>query len=93
MPTITTFFSQYLPETLQSEGERVSASLLAVVDDKQQDKLYSLLNQSPALAEQCVRSLVGSAFILDSCCRDPNILFHWLLVAVPFAPLSVVRIV
>lgn len=93
MPTITTFFSQYLPETLQSEGERVSASLLAVIDDKQQDKLYSLLNQSPALAEQCVRSLVGSAFILDSCCRDPNILFHWLLVDVPFAPLSAVRIV
>jgi glutamate-ammonia-ligase adenylyltransferase len=93
MSTINTLFCQYLPEILQPEGERVSACLRDSLDCEEQEKLYAVLSQSSVLAEQCVRALVGSAFILESCCRDPSILFRWLLVDVPFAPVSAVRIV
>lgn len=93
MTTINALFSLHLPQILQTEGESVSARLLACLDKAKEEKLQALLNSSPLLAQQCVRALVGSAFILDSCCRDPDILFHWLLVDVPFAPLSAARIV
>ena len=93
MATINDLFEQHLPALLQAEGEKVSASLLSSLDKKSEEKLQLLLSDSSLLAQQCVRALVGSAFILESCCRDPDLLFHWLLVDVPFSSLSAVRIV
>jgi glutamate-ammonia-ligase adenylyltransferase len=93
MTFLSSLFAHHLPEGLQSEGESVSASLLSSLDELQAKNLSIILDSSPELVLQLVRALVGSQYILDSCCRNPSLLFHWLLVDTPYAPLSAVRIV
>lgn len=89
----SSLFSSYLPESLHAEGNKVIARLQSGLDEQQQAQLLSILEQSPELHQQCVRALVGSDFVLESCCRSPELLFHWLLIDTPYAPLSASRIV
>jgi [glutamine synthetase] adenylyltransferase / [glutamine synthetase]-adenylyl-L-tyrosine phosphorylase len=93
MTSLPALFSQHLPENLQAEGGKVSASLLSSLEDKMLEQLLTRVNESPMLAPQLVRALVGSQYIVDSVCRYPELLLHWLLVDTPYAPLSAVRIV
>ena len=92
-----TFFrsilSDHLPDNLHAEGDGVSASLLAVLSDDESLRLQAILSNDSSLAQQFTRTLVGSAYVLESCCRNPDLLFHWLLTDVPYAALSAARIV
>ncbi|MFT5117282.1 MAG: glutamate-ammonia-ligase adenylyltransferase, partial [Kiritimatiellia bacterium] len=93
MTFLSCIFTHHLPESLFEEGESVSTRLLSSLDELASKKLHSILESSPELALQLVRALVGSQYVLESCCRNPNLLFHWLLVDTPYTPLSAERIV
>ncbi len=86
------FFDRYLaeliPHTLQAEGRRLLAMLLDALNDSQQQRLRHLLQQTPALAGQLIRACIGSRYLLDACCREPDLLLDWLLTEVATRPLT-----
>ncbi len=79
----------HLHHQMQVASERLEQHL----DDKQQQKLTTLLQSSEVLAAQLARSITASEYLLESCCRYPDLLFYWLLVDTPYAALSASRIV
>lgn len=93
MALLPTLLCHHLPENLRTEGENVSASLLSVLGDNEVERLLDILSHNDALAPQLAKALVGSAYVLESCRRYPDLLFHWLLTDTPYQPLSAVRIV
>jgi glutamate-ammonia-ligase adenylyltransferase len=104
MMTLSATFCEYTPIHLHDEAKSVSESLLAVLSHDEATQLLSLLSNDssidspdgrlePALAQQLVRILIGSEYVFESCCRNPDLLFHWLLTDVPYTPLSAARII
>jgi [glutamine synthetase] adenylyltransferase / [glutamine synthetase]-adenylyl-L-tyrosine phosphorylase len=93
MTFLRAMLSDHLPDNLHAEGDGVSASLLAVLSDDELLRLQAILSSDSSLARQFTRTLVGSAYVLDSCCRNPDLLFQWLLIDVPHSALSASRIV
>jgi glutamate-ammonia-ligase adenylyltransferase len=82
-----------IPLVLREDADKVYATLLAALDEVEQSTLAAILQSSPELTLQLSRALLGSQYILENCCRHPDLLFHWLLTDIPYAPLSAVRIV
>jgi glutamate-ammonia-ligase adenylyltransferase len=93
MSLFTLFFAPYVPVTLLQESERIALKLVDALSEQQAQRLQTQLETTPLLAQQLTRALVGSDYIMECCCRDPDILFHWLLVDVPFSPLTPVKII
>ncbi len=85
--------ANYLPSNLQDEGKRVLDKLEGKLDDAQFKRLAEEIDGSPVLSRQLVRALVGSEYVLESCCRNPDLLFHWLLTDIPFCPLTPIKII
>lgn len=97
MATLEALFEKHLPHRLQLEGGTVCLRLMNCLNNTEQEKLLRLLLKPSAeknsdLSHQFVKAVVGSRFILDNICQEPTLLFHWLLVDAPYAPLSVQRI-
>jgi len=88
MTSVCSVFSDNLPSCLQVEGESVSTCLSGALTLQENDRLLDILSGAPTLALQLVRTLVGSEYVLESCCRDPKLLFDWLLSEVSHVPLS-----
>jgi glutamate-ammonia-ligase adenylyltransferase len=82
-----------IPLALREEADQVYAVLFAALEASEQSTLTTILASSPELAVQLSRALLGSQYLLESCCRHPELLFHWLLTDIPYAPLSAARIV
>jgi len=91
MSSLNALLITSLPPHLQAEGKRVCDQLLLSLVDQQQ-RLEDSLTASPELAHQLIRVLMGSQYVLESCCRYPDLLFHCLLVDAPYAPISASRI-
>lgn len=87
-----TCLATYVPACLQKPGEQVWAKMLRGWSKQQRDRLTTLLRNSPDLARQLIRALLGSQYLLESCIRDPDLLFHWLLTDIPFTPLDPAKI-
>ncbi len=85
--------ADYLPSSLQDEGKRVLDKLASKLDDVQLKRLIDEMSCSSVLSQQLVRTLVGSEYVLESCCRNPGLLFHWLLTDIPFSPLTPIKII
>lgn len=93
MTTLSALFHRHLPESLQGDAENISAQLLASIDEGQQKILLQRVLSDEAIGAQLVRALVGSQYVLESCCREPELLLHGLLMDAPYTPLSAVRII
>lgn len=87
------YFSEIVPDNLQAYAQQVIAKLESCLDDKQLDRLNSIVASDASLREQLIKALIGSEYILASCLADPNLLFHHLLSDAPFSPITPVKIV
>ncbi|MGH1486209.1 MAG: bifunctional [glutamate--ammonia ligase]-adenylyl-L-tyrosine phosphorylase/[glutamate--ammonia-ligase] adenylyltransferase [Cellvibrionaceae bacterium] len=85
-------FSAHIPALLQEEGSRRSGKLLHGLDDGQRQRLDTFLSKNPELAEQLIKAILGSEYILESCCHNADLLFHCLLADAPFSALTPVKI-
>lgn len=92
MSIFETHLSAHAPSVLQNEAEEVTTRLLHSLSADQHESLETGLNQSPELAAQLIKAIVGSEYLLESCCRDPSLLLHWLLTDAPFSVLSPIKI-
>jgi glutamate-ammonia-ligase adenylyltransferase len=54
--------------------------------------LEGVFQRSPELAEQFIKSIIGSDYILESCSCYPDLIFHYLLAEAPFSALTPVKI-
>jgi glutamate-ammonia-ligase adenylyltransferase len=96
MESLSVIFREYTPPHLHDEADSVSASLLVALSPEETAQLQGVLSDSTSetsAASQLTRTLIGSQYVLESCCRNPDLLFHWLLTDVPYAALSAARIV
>jgi len=83
----------HVPESLWADLQTSTETLLTVLDDEQQSRLQRLFESKPEMAVQLAKAMVGSQYVLEACCRDPSLLFHWLLADVAHTPLSALRII
>jgi glutamate-ammonia-ligase adenylyltransferase len=86
------YFSQFVPDSLNKESQEAVEKLVENLDKHQYQRLQKILDNNSKLAAQLMHAIVGSDYVLGSCCRNPDLLFHWLLVDVPFEPLTAVKI-
>ncbi len=82
-----------VPPHLADYTRSVLTQLEGHLDGEQQHKLEQILTDTALLSEQLCRALVGSQYVLESVCAHPQLLFGWLLVDTPYAPLSPQQIV
>ncbi|MGS2717385.1 bifunctional [glutamate--ammonia ligase]-adenylyl-L-tyrosine phosphorylase/[glutamate--ammonia-ligase] adenylyltransferase [Eionea flava] len=88
--SLSTIFQQQSPVFLRARAEDASVRLLSVLSQDEHVQLLALLSDE-VLQQQMVRALIGSEYVLDSCCRQPKLLLEWLLSDV-HVPLSAERI-
>ena len=88
-----TTIASSIPSVLQEQAQHAVTKLCNSLDKKQQQNLTSILEGSPELTLQLIRALVGSEYILESCCRYPDLLLHWLLSDSPFSALTPIKII
>jgi glutamate-ammonia-ligase adenylyltransferase len=92
-PLFETAITSSVPSVLQKQAQHAVIRLCSNLDEKQQLHLTSILERSPELTLQLIRALVGSQYVLESCCRDSSLLLHWLLSDSPFFALTPIKIV
>ena len=73
-----TFFLA-IPASLLQIAKHSSERLLQHLDEDQCQRLWGLLSQEPTMAKQLICAITGSEYVLNACCREPSLLFHWLL--------------
>lgn len=86
------YFSEFVPDDLQSSAQKAITKLSECLSESQHRRLTVLLDEQAFLKEQLVRVLIGSEYVLECCCSDPNLLFYHLLPDAPFSPLTPVKI-
>ena len=86
------YFAEFVPADLHSSAQRAITLLSDCLTEKQLLRLTNLLDEQEFLKQQLVRTLVGSEYVLQCCCTDPNLLFNQLLCDAPFSPLTPVKI-
>jgi len=86
------YFSEIVPADIHSSAQRAMKLLCDCLNEKQLQRLTNLLNAQDFLRQQLVRTLVGSEYVLQCCCADPDLLFNQLLSDAPFSPLTPVKI-
>ena len=84
-------FQSSIPLSLQELASKNSSRLLTALSPQGCAELEHKLLKQPTLATSLIRCLVGSDYLLESCCRQPSLLLDWLLVEVAHSPLSVTR--
>ena len=92
MSFFESFFAATIPTPLVSVATQSSERLLQHLNDKQHQHLRDKLTREPELAKQLICAITGSDYVLESCCRDPSLLFHWLLADAAYNPLSPIKI-
>jgi len=85
--------TDFLPHSLRAHGQQLISRLWDSLNSKDQVALNAALKQTEGLNKQLITALLGSDYIVESCCRDSSLLFSWLLSDVPFAPLTPVKII
>jgi len=85
--------TEFLPHSLRAHGQQLISRLWDSLNSKDQVALNAALKQTEGLDKQLITALLGSDYIVESCCRDSSLLFSWLLSDVPFAPLTPVKII
>ena len=85
-------YQSSVPLALQGLASKNVSRLLAALSPQECAALEHKLLKQPTLAASLIRCLVGSEYLLDSCCRQPSLLFDWLLMEVAHSPLSLNRI-
>ncbi|MGH1439305.1 MAG: bifunctional [glutamate--ammonia ligase]-adenylyl-L-tyrosine phosphorylase/[glutamate--ammonia-ligase] adenylyltransferase, partial [Cellvibrionaceae bacterium] len=63
------------------------------MDDKQKHMFHSHIESSPELCQQFIRAVVGSEYVVESCCREPSLLLQWLMSDAPFSKLTPIKII
>lgn len=86
------YFAEFVPDDLQPSAQKAITKLFACLSEQQLVRLRSLLDEQELLKEQLVRALMGSEYVLQCCCADPDLLFHHLLSDAAFSPLTPVKI-
>jgi glutamate-ammonia-ligase adenylyltransferase len=86
------YFAEFVPAKLQPSAQKAIAKLLASLSEQQLKRLTFLLDEQALLKEQLVRALMGSEYVLQCCCADPDLLFYPLLTDAAFSPLTPVKI-
>ena len=84
-------FQTFVPPSLQALASKKTSKLLAALSAQECSKLEAVLVAKPALTAPLIRCLVGSEYLLESCCREPFLLFDWLLTEAAHSPLSANR--
>ncbi len=82
-----------VPESLKSESEKILEQLSLALNEEQCQSLLHCFIESPQLPLQLIRACMASRYLLDSVCRDTDLLFHWLLIDAPYTPLTASRVV
>jgi len=85
--------TDFLPHSLRAVATQSISQLWESLTPHHQIALNGALKQTDGLDKQLVKALIGSEYIKESCCRDPQLLFSWLLSDVPFAPITPVKII
>jgi glutamate-ammonia-ligase adenylyltransferase len=86
------YFAEFVPADLHSSAQRAITLLSDCLSAKQLRRLTALLDEQEFLKQQLIRTLVGSEYVLQCCCADPDLLFNQLLCDAPFSPLTPVKI-
>jgi hypothetical protein len=68
------YFAEFVPAKLQPSAQKAIAKLLASLSEQQLKRLTFLLDEQALLKEQLVRALMGSEYVLQCCCADPDLL-------------------
>lgn len=92
-PLFEASIASVVPAALQDEARRVVLRLCEHLDEEQINILITQLQASPELTQQLIRAVLGSTYILESCCRDPKLLLYWLLSDIPFAAITPLKII
>jgi [glutamine synthetase] adenylyltransferase / [glutamine synthetase]-adenylyl-L-tyrosine phosphorylase len=85
------FFQTSVSPALQASASKNVSKLLAALSTQERSQLENILVKEPTSAAQLIRCLVGSEYLLESCCRKPSLLLHWLLTEAIHSPLSISR--
>ena len=87
------FVIDELPLELQPQAEKVAKLLWQSLNTAQQHLLLNHIRKAPSLAQQLLTAIVGSEYLANACCREPELLLHWLLTDVAFVPITPIKII
>ena len=84
----------FVPSVLQEITSRHLDRLLGSLNGSQLTRLEKqLTHPNHALAKQLAVAITGSEYLLDQCCRNPDLLFNGLLVDAPFEKITPLKII
>jgi glutamate-ammonia-ligase adenylyltransferase len=86
------YFAEFVPDNLLPSAQSAIAILFDSLSDPQLKRLTSILDDQKILKRQLIRTLIGSEYVLQCCCADPDLLLNQLLFDAPFSPLTPVKI-
>jgi len=91
--TIESGITNFVPAPLQDDALRSISRLFDHLNEPQKEEFHAQLDDAPELCQQFIRAVVGSEYILESCCRDPAMLLRYLIADAPFSKLTPIKIV
>ncbi|MFT6790923.1 MAG: glutamate-ammonia-ligase adenylyltransferase [Cellvibrionaceae bacterium] len=87
------FSAPQIPQTLQEWGLKTLKKFEEGLSETERENLGQCLEQTPMLAIQLTKALLGSEYLLESCLRNPDLLFQTLLVDAPYHRLTRTKII